>query len=135
MLNDGAEVILPVSSTQTADVLKEIDQLGKKGVKVIGVDVDQTLTLSSYTNYFLTSVQKEISTAFQNVYRVAMGEKLDPSIHGFGQVTTMGTLANKLVQLAAPKLSGEEQTRATDAKNVAEQISLTNVSAAIDTYT
>ncbi len=112
LLQEGADIILPVAGPQTSDVISAINQNQKyKQVKIIGVDTDQALQYKSDQNKFLTSIEKKLSLAIQKVWKRA----IDPDkyknnseyegVRGFGQITE-GTLENNLTSIAEPHVQG-----------------------------
>ncbi|AKX33984.1 ribose/galactose ABC transporter substrate-binding protein [Spiroplasma litorale] len=62
LVNDDANVIMPVAGPQTADLLGVINQKNKQNdVKVVGVDTNQAEAYASdYSNSFITSAEKNI---------------------------------------------------------------------------
>lgn len=123
LVTDGADVILPVAGPQTLDVINAINQSTRKDIKIIGVDTDQStmydgsstpnIATDNYSEMFLTSVKKEVKTAFVNVYKVMTGDtSLDDSFHGLGQ-TTVGDLDNQLVSIAEPAFDEESRDDST----------------------
>ncbi len=113
LLNEGADVILPVAGPQTGDVISAINQnQNHSDVKIVGVDTDQSKQYIADSNKFLTSIIKNLALAIEKVWK----KSIDPSghtntaykgINGFGQ-TTYGTLENDLTGIAAPNVSNVE---------------------------
>jgi basic membrane protein A len=62
MLQEGADVILPVGGPIGEGTFVAIEESGAEAVG-LGVDVDWTLTLSEYSEFMLTSILKKIDVA------------------------------------------------------------------------
>ncbi|QHX36227.1 basic membrane protein A [Spiroplasma sp. TIUS-1] len=61
LIQQGANAILPVAGPQTADVLKILSENNLKGKSfVVGVDTDQVEMYKTYSEYFITSAEKDI---------------------------------------------------------------------------
>ncbi|CAM9093969.1 BMP family ABC transporter substrate-binding protein [Mycoplasma todarodis] len=113
LLQNGADIILPVAGPQTGDVISAINQNQKySDVKIIGVDTDQALQYENNQNKFLTSIEKKLSLAIQKVWKKAIDPKNHQDatydgVNGFGE-TTVGTLKNELTSISKPHVSGVE---------------------------
>ncbi|UUD37283.1 Purine nucleoside receptor A [Mycoplasmopsis californica] len=140
LIGAGADIIMPVAGSQTKNLLDEIAKSSdevKGRVKVIGVDTDQKLAFGDKSQYFLTSVEKNLKDAIIKVYTKLLKEAnkdnpdfkltkalesvtIEESIKGLGE-TTVGTLENGLVSFSTPskKLAGGKYE---EAQKLYEQI-------------
>jgi basic membrane protein A and related proteins len=92
MLQEGADVILPVGGPIGQGTFAAIQQAGADAVG-LGVDVDWTETVPEYTDLILTSVIKRIdNSVFQAVERALNGDAPEPVF--------VSTLENEGVGLA-----------------------------------
>ncbi|TCG11428.1 BMP family ABC transporter substrate-binding protein [Mycoplasma marinum] len=105
LVEEGADVILPVAGPQTADVIDVIKN--KTGKFVIGVDTDQKLKFPGYENLFITSITKNIKESVIAVYNKVTGKKAKSWTKGYGD-TTWGTIENKLTGIAKPGMVNAE---------------------------
>jgi basic membrane protein A and related proteins len=79
MLQEGADVILPVGGPIGQGTFAAIEEQGVEAVG-LGVDVDWTLTVPEYSHLMLTSVIKRIdNSVFQAVERAVNGEDPEPT--------------------------------------------------------
>jgi basic membrane protein A len=92
MLQEGADVILPVGGPIGQGTFAAIQQAGADAVG-LGVDVDWTETVPEYTDLILTSIIKRIdNSVFQAVERAVNGDE--------PQAVFVSTLENEGVGLA-----------------------------------
>lgn len=78
MLQEGADVILPVGGPIGQGTFAAIDEQGADAVG-LGVDVDWTLTVPEFSEYMLTSIIKRIdNSVYQAVERAINGEAPEP---------------------------------------------------------
>jgi len=78
MLQEGADVILPVGGPIGQGTFAAIDEQGADAVG-LGVDVDWTLTVPEFSEYMLTSIIKRIdNSVFQAIERAINGEEPQP---------------------------------------------------------
>ncbi|HEY2441647.1 MAG TPA: BMP family ABC transporter substrate-binding protein [Streptosporangiaceae bacterium] len=88
-IGDGADIIFPVAGGDglgSAAAVKSADASGKH-VNMFWVDTDGCVSAAQYCPYFITSVEKGISTSVES----AVSEAASGSFHGG---TYVGTLAN-----------------------------------------
>jgi basic membrane protein A and related proteins len=88
-IGDGADIIFPVAGGDglgSAAAVKSADASGKH-VYMFWVDTDGCVSAAQYCSYFITSVEKGITTSVEN----AVSEAADGTFHGG---TYVGTLAN-----------------------------------------
>jgi basic membrane protein A len=79
MLQEGADVILPVGGPIGQGTFAAIEQSGLEAVG-LGVDVDWTETVPEYADLMLTSIIKRIdNSVFQAVERAVNGEAPEPT--------------------------------------------------------
>jgi basic membrane protein A len=79
MLQEGADVILPVGGPIGQGTFAAIEEQGVEAVG-LGVDVDWTQTVPEYSHLMLTSVIKRIdNSVFQAVERAVNGEEPEPA--------------------------------------------------------
>lgn len=107
LVKDGADVILPVAGGQTVDA---INAIGSQKIKLIGVDTDQAQSYNANADLFLTSITKNIATAFEDIFAKVSNntsKQINQSIKGFGE-TTEGTLENQLVGIVGESALGTE---------------------------
>jgi len=70
LIDNGADVILPVAGGQTKDLIDAIKRSQRKDeVKIVGVDTDQSVTYSEDKNLFLTSITKNLRKAVYEGYK------------------------------------------------------------------
>jgi basic membrane protein A and related proteins len=75
MLQEGADVILPVGGPIGQGTFAAIDEQGAEAVG-LGVDVDWTLTVPEYSSLMLTSIIKRIdNSVFQAIERAVNGDE------------------------------------------------------------
>jgi basic membrane protein A len=78
MLQEGADVILPVGGPIGQGTFAAIEEQGSTAVG-LGVDVDWTLTVPEYADLMLTSIIKRIdNSVFQAIERAVAGEEPEP---------------------------------------------------------
>jgi basic membrane protein A len=78
MLDEGADVILPVGGPIGQGTFAAIEESGAEAVG-LGVDVDWTLTVPQYESLMLTSIIKRIdNSVFQAVERALNGDEVQP---------------------------------------------------------
>lgn len=78
MLQEGADVILPVGGPIGQGTFAAIDEQGADAVG-LGVDVDWTQTVPEFSEYMLTSIIKRIdNSVYQAVERAINGEAPEP---------------------------------------------------------
>ena len=78
MLQEGADVILPVGGPIGQGTFAAIDEQGADAVG-LGVDVDWTLTVPEFSEYMLTSIIKRIdNSVYQAIERAINGEEPQP---------------------------------------------------------
>ncbi|WP_169738028.1 BMP family ABC transporter substrate-binding protein [Mycoplasma buteonis] len=98
VIGENPSVILPVAGPATQETVGKLDQDTKyNDVKVIGVDVDQSLTYpsnSSQNGRFLTSITKNIAQA---VYDVILATKLDLDTKDLSVKGANGELQGKIL--------------------------------------
>lgn len=71
LVKNGVDIILPVAGPQTEDAIRIIkENKVTKGVKIVGVDVDQSLAYSESKELFLTSIVKEIEKSLVRAAKV-----------------------------------------------------------------
>ena len=74
LVNEGADVILPVAGPQTADALAAIDASSRADeIKAIGVDNDQSKLYPNGATRLITSVRKNVRKAAVEGYKAAVG--------------------------------------------------------------
>jgi basic membrane protein A len=79
MLQEGADVILPVGGPIGQGTFAAIEEQGVEAVG-LGVDVDWTMTVPEYADLMLTSIIKRIdNSVFQAVERAVNGEEPQPT--------------------------------------------------------
>ncbi|AKU79644.1 hypothetical protein [Spiroplasma turonicum] len=61
LINNGANILLPVAGPQTEDALSILKNDPSKKCKLIGVDIDVSNIYTSYENLILTSATKELT--------------------------------------------------------------------------
>jgi basic membrane protein A len=94
-ITEGADVIFPVAGgvgLGAAKAVQTADQ-GGQDVNMMWVDTDGCISAAQYCKYFITSVEKGITTAVKNAVLSAAGS-------GFKGGNYVGTLANGGVTLA-----------------------------------
>ena len=100
LLTAGADILMAVAGPQTADAADAIKASQRRDeVKLIGVDVDQSATLSDHADLFLTSILKNIRTMTEAVLNKVVNNQDSTGINGLGK-TTVGNLANNGVGIA-----------------------------------
>ncbi|WP_027334268.1 BMP family lipoprotein [Mycoplasma elephantis] len=135
LIQNGADIIMPVAGSQTKNLVDalalEKDEV-KNRIKIIGVDTDQKILFSEHSEFFLTSVEKNLKDAIVKVYiKIRKDDmksspdfklsdslekiKLESNIKGVGE-TTIGNLSNGLVSFSSPseKLAGGKYKEAND---------------------
>lgn len=92
MLQEGADVILPVGGPIGQGTFAAIDEQGADAVG-LGVDVDWTLTVPEFSEYMLTSIIKRIdNSVYQAIERAINGDE--------PQAVFVSTLENEGVGIA-----------------------------------
>ncbi|QHX36228.1 hypothetical protein STIUS_v1c06740 [Spiroplasma sp. TIUS-1] len=84
LIKNGANIIMPVAGPQTADTLKVLEENKFSGNKfIVGVDTNQVEMYDTYSQYFITSAEKDIvgssalALAHSNVFLSEMIETKD----------------------------------------------------------
>lgn len=95
--SSGCDIVLPVAGEAS---LGAATAAQGRGLKVIGVDADQTETAPEYADVYLTSILKRIDTAvFDTIQRLQQGTAFQSTVGDFRN-NYIGTLENGGVDLA-----------------------------------
>lgn len=92
LLDQGADVIMPVAGTLFIASIEAVDEQGVEAA-IIGVNSDAVVTAPEYSAYMLTSVMKNLTTATREVTLAAFEG-------GFSSEPYVGTLENGGVGIA-----------------------------------
>jgi basic membrane protein A len=92
LLDQGADVIMPVAGTLFIASIDAVDEQGTNAA-IIGVNSDAVVTAPEYSAYMLTSVMKNLTTATREVTLAAFDG-------GFSSDPYVGTLGNGGVGIA-----------------------------------
>jgi basic membrane protein A len=104
-VQEGADIVMPVAGPVGLGSAAYCKETGS--CKIIGVDVDWTVSASEYTDVILTSVLKNVNVAVYDATKAAV----DGTFKGGAYV---GTLANGGVGLAAVSGASADLTAALD---------------------
>lgn len=102
LIDGGADVILPVAGAQTSDVITEIKASNdsiKNRVKIIGVDTDQAKSYPDDKELFVTSIEKKVQKAYEETYKILLGNSTSSAFKGFGWVS-IGSLSDQMVGIS-----------------------------------
>ena len=91
-VQEGADIIMPVAGPVGLGSAAYCQETGS--CKIIGVDVDWTVSASEYTDIILTSVLKNVNVAVYDVTKAAVEDTFAGGVY-------VGTLANGGVGLAS----------------------------------
>jgi len=104
-VQEGADIVMPVAGPVGLGSAAYCQETGS--CKIIGVDVDWTVSASEYTDVILTSVLKNINVAVYDATKAAVDGTFKGGVY-------VGTLANNGVGLAAVSGASAELTAALD---------------------
>ena len=102
-VQEGADIIMPVAGPVGLGSAAYCQETGS--CKIIGVDVDWTVSASEYTDIILTSVLKNVNVAVYEATKAAFEETFAGGVY-------VGTLANGGVGLASVAGASAELTAA-----------------------